>query len=120
MDDSCSQAGALIVRYSVALKVGQAWFGLWIAAQQQGGIANLLNHFSTGLLEQFCDNFVFDFTVSNRNLDFDQLVIVKRPVQFIHNTTGDAIAGDSDDGIQIVADGAVRLLLFVRKWHVSV
>ncbi len=100
-----------------ALQIRQVGFGFRVAAQKQGGVADLLNKLCPGLFYQSFDDNFLNFAVTDRDFYLDQLVVIECPAYFFKDGLGQALGGDCHDWVQGVANGAVGLFLFVAQCH---
>jgi len=87
-------------------KIGQICFGFWGALQDQRNVADRLHQKRSGLAAGFCDAHFPFAAIHACKTNFDEFVIGKRTLNFLHNRFTQALVGYHYHRLEGMANGA--------------
>ena len=84
------------------MQIGLSRVSLWVGSQQRRNVAYSLHQIGLTMSAELSDHGLALLPISDRNLDFDQLMIIECAIKLSQNRRRQPFPGDRDDGFERV------------------
>ena len=82
------------------MQIGLSGVGLRVGSQQRRNVAYSLHQIGLTMSAELSDHGLALLPISDRNLDFDQLMIIECAIKLSQNRRRQPFPGDGDDGLE--------------------
>jgi hypothetical protein len=108
-------------RYPVGILSGVSWQNdfrlLGVSSEDHGHIADSLDQFAPGLVDNLLNELIPLIPVTGTDLDLDEFMMIQGNADFLQYGFTQAVLADHDYGFEFVRQAAKMSVLGMREWH---